>query len=119
LQEAKTMRNILALIGTAVLVFAVLGWYFGWYQLGAEPAADGHRKVIVDVNAQKIADDVKNGEQKVSDLITNQTKGSTVTPTPSTQPTDKKIPGQTTGFQFNADGSMSIVPPKVEFKTIE
>jgi hypothetical protein len=117
LQEALAMRNILALIGAAVLVFAVLGWYFGWYKLGAEPAADGHRKI--DVNTHKIVEDVKKGEQKVIDLITNETKGTTVAPTPPTPPVDKKVPGQTTGFQYNADGTWSIVPPKVTFKTIE
>jgi hypothetical protein len=112
------MRNILALIGAVVLIVAGLGWYFGWYQLGTDPASDGHRKINVDVNTQKIVDDVKKGEQKVSDLITHETKGSTppahTTTTPATQ---KKVDGQTTGFQFDKDGSVKIVLPKVEFKT--
>jgi hypothetical protein len=113
------MRNILALIGAAVLVFAVLGWYFGWYQLGTEPAADGHRKINVGVDPEKIVKDVEKAEQKVGNLITNDTKGTTVTPTPSTAPVDKKVPGQPTGFQFDANGGVTFTPPKVEFKTIE
>jgi hypothetical protein len=111
------MRNILALIGAAVLAFAVLGWYFGWYQLGTEPAADGHRKINVGVDPEKIVKDVNKAEQNVGDLITNKTKGTTVTPTPST--VDKNVPVKTTGFQFDANGGVTFKPPKVEFKTIE
>jgi hypothetical protein len=114
LQEAETMRNILALIGAAVVVFGGLGWYLGWYQLGTTPSGDGHRQINVDLNTKKIADDVKKGEQKVSDVISKETKG-TITPTPA--PGGNTVPGQTTGFQFNPDGSVTIVPPKVEFKT--
>ena len=105
------MRNILALIGAAVLVFAVLGWYFGWYQLGAEPAADGHRNINLNVNPQKIANDLKKGEQKVSDIITNETKGTSVSPAPP----EKKVQGQTKGLQENPDRSWTINP---QFKVI-
>jgi|ERR1022692_652548 hypothetical protein len=108
------MRNILALVGLAVVVFGGLGWYLGWYQLGTTPGADGHRQINVDLNTKKIADDVKKGEQKVSDVISKESNG-TIAPTPA--PDVKTVPGQTTGFQFNNDGSVTIVPPRVEFKT--
>ena len=104
------MRNILALIGAAVVSFGILGWYLGWYKIGTEPSADGHRKINVDLNTPKIAADVKTGEQKVINMLPGDSKGTPATP-------QKEVPAQTTGFQFNPDGSVTITPPKVEFKT--
>jgi hypothetical protein len=99
------MRNILALIGAAVLGFAVLGWYLQWYKVGTEPTSDGHRKVNIDFSTTKIAEDVKAGEQKVINALPTGDKGTTTTPAP-----EKKVQGQTTGFQFNPDGSVTIAP---------
>jgi hypothetical protein len=80
------MRNLLALIGAAVVVFAGLGWYLGWYQLGTQPGTDGHRTINVDLNTKKIQQD----EQKAVDFIKKETSGTPGTPTPKTvegQPT--------------------------------
>ena len=106
------MRNILALVGAAVVVFGGLGWYLGWYKVATEPTADGHRHINVDLNPKKILEDGQTGAKKVSDLISNETKGTPPAPVP-----EKKVEGQTTGFQFNSDGSATIVLPKIEFKS--
>ena len=107
------MKNILALIGLAVVLVAGLGWYLGWYQIGTEPGSDGHRKINVDVNTKKILEDEQNLQKKVSGALSNDNKGTPVTPTPAT-PNDKV---ETTGFKFENDGSVKMVFPKVEFKT--
>ena len=105
------MRNILALVGAAVVLFAVLGWYLKWYEPHVEPSADGHFKFNVDVNKKKIVEDGANGVQKVTGLISNESKGTTPTP-------EKKVEGKTTGYiQFNSDGTQSIILPKIEVKT--
>ncbi len=31
------MKNLLALVGAAVVTFAGLGWYLGWYNLTRQP----------------------------------------------------------------------------------
>ncbi|MBI3823884.1 MAG: hypothetical protein HY289_14540 [Planctomycetes bacterium] len=98
------MRNILALIGAVVVLVAAGGWYLGWYKLSTEPGADGHINIKADVDKQKILDDEKKAQQKVGEIINNQTSG-----TPADQ---KKVQGTTTSLQQNADGSWSINPPK-------
>ncbi len=60
------MRNLLALLGAAVLTFAGLGWYLGWYQVQPAPGASpGHQGVNVDIDARKIKADVHKGEEKI------------------------------------------------------
>lgn len=110
------MRNILALIGFLVVGFAVAGYFFGWYQLTSEPSPDGHRKFNVDVNTKKIGED----EQKVSDFISNQTKGTPSTPAPAPSnnpPKDKEV--QRTGFEYTPEGTWIVVPPKAEYKSFD
>ena len=100
------MKNLLALVGLVVVGVGGVGWYLGWYQIGSEPAPNGHRHIEVDVNAKKIADDLKKGEQKVSGILhTNDGKGTTVIPTP------EKKDIQPVGLQFTNDGATIILPP--------
>jgi len=69
------MRNLLALVGAAILTFGGLGWYLGWYKLEPAPSsAPGHHSVTVDINAQKIATDLNEGEQKAKQVIEDATK---------------------------------------------
>ena len=38
------MRNLLALVGAALVAFLGLGWYLDWYHITPKPAtATGHR----------------------------------------------------------------------------
>jgi hypothetical protein len=68
------MRNLLALLGFALVTFLVVGWYLDWYHVtpraGATP---GHRSVEIDINSKKIGEDVHRGvqagEKKVQDLL--------------------------------------------------
>ena len=103
------MKNILALIGLAVVLFAGLGWYLGWYKLGVEPAADGHRKINVDVDVNKIKSDAKKGEQKIEQVITPGSNGAT------SAPTEKKVEATPTGMRINPDGTVDLITfPKLD-----
>ncbi len=68
------MKNLLAFVAAAVLMFAGVGWYLDWFQVLGGPAASGHYNVNLDFNAKKIGDDVKNGEEKVADAIDKASK---------------------------------------------
>jgi len=63
------MRNFLAFVGAAVVVFLGLGWYLGWYNITPEKAGPGQTRIQVDINKDKIGSDVKKGAEKVEDFI--------------------------------------------------
>ncbi len=63
------MRNFLALLAFALLTLAAVGWYRGWYEVRREPAKPGHQNVEIDIDTNKIGDDLHKGGQKVQDLI--------------------------------------------------
>ncbi|HEY1375923.1 MAG TPA: hypothetical protein VGF55_03980 [Gemmataceae bacterium] len=60
------MRNLLALLGAALVTFLAIGWYLDWYHItpraGATP---GHRSVEIDINSKKIGEDVHKGVEAV------------------------------------------------------
>jgi hypothetical protein len=61
------MRNLLAFTAAVVLTVAGLGWYLGWYRVHSAPASDGHHKVNIDINTDKITDDIERAEKKILD----------------------------------------------------
>jgi hypothetical protein len=79
LVDEETMRNLLALLGFALVTFLVVGYYLNWYHItpqSANPA--GHQGVVIDINKKKIGDDVnrglKAGEEAVHDAIDKNDK---------------------------------------------
>ena len=78
------MRNTLALLAAGVLAVAGLGWYLGWYQVKSTPLPDGHRAINIDVNAQKIVEDVnkeiKQGSQKLDEILHSKGGQSSIVP---------------------------------------
>ena len=63
------MRNLLALLATAVIVFAAVGWYLGWYKIQTNVPQDGHQSINVDLNNKKIKADILRGEQRLHKAI--------------------------------------------------
>jgi hypothetical protein len=80
------MRNLLALLGFALVTFLALGWYLDWYRITPKASATaGHQGVEIDINRKKIGEDVsrgiKVGEDKVHQLIDKDGK-----PVPASAP---------------------------------
>ena len=64
------MRNLLALLGFALVTFLVVGWYLDWYHVTPKAGATpGHRSVEIDINSKKIGEDVHKGVQAGSEKI--------------------------------------------------
>jgi hypothetical protein len=69
------MKNLLALLATAVIAFFGLGWYLDWYRFSTAPGeAPGRRSVTIDVDTQKIGKDLKNGSNKLQSALENATR---------------------------------------------
>ncbi|MCX7701913.1 MAG: hypothetical protein N2039_13630 [Gemmataceae bacterium] len=71
------MRNFLAFIGATVVVFLGLGWYLGWYQVTSQSAGPGQSRLQVDINRDKISQDIKRGAEGVQEAFekARQTNG--------------------------------------------
>lgn len=76
------MRNLLALVGLAVVVFLGLGWYLGWYSFVLTPGSDGGYQFQGVVKSKKIGEDVQQAREKVGKILS---AGPTEA-TPPTQP---------------------------------
>jgi hypothetical protein len=64
------MRNLLALLGFALVTFLIVGWYLDWYHVTPrQTTAPGHQGLEIDVNRKKIGDDVNKGIKAGEDEI--------------------------------------------------
>jgi hypothetical protein len=80
------MRNILALIGAAVVAFLVVGWYLGWYEISRTASPGGKQAFQVDVNSDKITDDVKKAGEQGAGIVDQLRDKSKAQPKPETGP---------------------------------
>lgn len=63
------MRNLLAFLAAAVLVVGGVGWYLDWFKFSSSPLSDGHHNVSIDINSNKITDDLNKGGKKIEEMI--------------------------------------------------
>jgi len=63
------MRNLLAVFALALIGFAAIGWYRGWYAIETAPTANGGRNINIDVNSAKIKTDLSTGKQKLRNIL--------------------------------------------------
>ncbi len=63
------MKNLLAFLGAAVLVFAGVGVYLNWFHIARGPAVAGHKAFNIDLNTDKIESDAQKGGEKVLSAI--------------------------------------------------
>ena len=63
------MKNLLAFLGAAVLVFVGVGVYLNWFHHRPRPSAAGHKAFNIDLNTDKIKSDAEKGGEKVVDAI--------------------------------------------------
>src|SRR5262245_24792212 len=103
------MRNLLALLAAGVLVFLGIGWYLGWYKISSTPGADGHRQISIDLNTNKIKEDVNKGESRLHDALTNDKNQSSPNKVTTGIPTSLR-PTDDGGFVLPVDNSNSPPP---------
>jgi hypothetical protein len=115
------MRNLLALAALGLIVFFGVGWFLGWYKVQTTPTADGHRQIAIDLNTDKIKNDVTTEENKLHDLLAGkdgQTPPTTNTNTPTKGTAASFSPADDGSFIFPAanttppSGGPALPPPR-------
>lgn len=96
------MRNLLALGAAALIGFAGIGWYLGWYKFQTE-ATDTGRQIKIDLDTPKIKQDVGAGREKLRNYLASDENATSNSPSsnPSTPPNSSVTPA---GFQRAQDG---------------
>ena len=106
------MRNLFALVGAAVVAFAVIGWFRGWYSFQTVPTSPGHYNVNIDVNREKISSDVGTAKQVVADKL----QGGSHPVTSQPLPPDQKAPGFNVNVRPTGEtGGGFTLPPLPDF----
>ncbi len=78
------MRNLLSLLGAALVAFLGLGWYLDWYHITPKSAAaPGHRSLEIDINSKKITQDVGHGVKVGSERLNDLLDGARKPPAPA------------------------------------
>ncbi len=90
------MKNLLALGAAALLGFAGIGWYLGWYSFQATPTATGEH-ISIDLNTPKIKQDVGKGKEKLRDYLSSDDKNPSVSTSPAPQQSGNSV--TPTGYQ--------------------
>lgn len=68
------MRNLLALIGLAVVVVGGAGWYLGWYKVDVTKAPDGKPQITTTIDTSKATVDVQHGAKHGWELLAEQAR---------------------------------------------
>ena len=63
------MRNLLAFLAFALLVFLGLGWYFGWYKIEKVPTVTGRPGYQIEIDSKKIKQDGTKFLERASDEL--------------------------------------------------
>ncbi|QEL15707.1 hypothetical protein [Limnoglobus roseus] len=89
------MRNLLALLGLALVLFFGIGYFRGWYTFNFATGTDGKTNISIGVDRTKVGGDLedwrKTAGEKIDQLKTTKTDGQ-VQPAGGTQTTGTQQP---------------------------
>jgi hypothetical protein len=119
------MRNLLALLGAAVVTFAFVGWLLDWYSIKRDPSGKGAGPLRIDINTPRISNDLAKGREKVQKFLNAPDQGSAEPPPAPKQEEKPQAPPAPTPpretpripllppsvYQVLPDGTIVIRPP--------
>lgn len=106
------MRNLLALVGAAVVTILGVGWYLDWFHVHRAPSVNGKTNINVEFNTNKISDDLHKGSEKLQSAIEKKLadKKEETPPNPFNLTSEKKdVPVD----RFNLDPPTLLPPSSV------
>src|SRR5262249_16940830 len=86
------MRSLLTLIGAAVVTFAVVGYFLGWYRIHTAPGPEGRPQMNIDFNGTKIKEDLSKGKTKLLSVLGHHGQGAPNAPPPAPNGTTPPAP---------------------------
>jgi hypothetical protein len=63
------VKSLVYLLFLGLVIFAVAGWFLDWYNIGDASNKDGKHHVSLDIDGNKIRQDLNKGEVKLQDTI--------------------------------------------------
>src|SRR5262245_35010363 len=108
------MRNLLALVGLAVVAFGGVGWYLDWFNIRSTPAPVGPRGLNIDIDTVKIKEDLHRGSVKVQQALEKNKDAAEAKAKAAAAQAQDTV--KTPQFEIKAPG-IQIKPPQLEIKT--
>jgi hypothetical protein len=99
------MKNLLALLGLAIVVVGGVGYYQGWFKFSVSRNLDGSLRVQTDVNTAQASSDISQIGKKVEDIVEKHIEPSTAPATthgPMTTPATSSPTSSPTSLQDGA-----------------
>lgn len=88
------MKNIIFLLFLAIFAFAIIGWFLDWYAIADVRSDGGRHQFQIDIDANKIRQDIDKGQSKLQGTINRIQHPADVGPLPEmAQPPVQKTEG--------------------------
>jgi hypothetical protein len=83
------MKNLVYLLFLALVAFGAVGYFLNWYQFTDTKSTTGHRRLTLDIDANKVREDVQKGETKLNQALENY-RSEPLAPSSAPTPVDSK-----------------------------
>jgi hypothetical protein len=98
------MRNLFALIGFAIVAFAVVGWYCGWYRLSVQKGEGGKAEIQTVVDTKKVTEDSTAFFHKLGQLLSQKTQATGAGTNPAGEKTGNASGSNKAGTTSSSSG---------------
>jgi hypothetical protein len=65
------VKNLVFLLFLVLVGFSVAGYFLNWYKFTDDKSAAGHRHLSIDIDTNKVGQDLKKGETRLGETIQN------------------------------------------------
>lgn len=106
------MKNLLALVGLAVVGFGGVGWYMGWYKVKVDRGTGGELQVHTNVDTKKVAEDSGNWLQQAGKFMETKVQKASEDAKTAQPGAGGTTPGPVTTPSGNANQGSWLLPPQ-------
>lgn len=111
------MRNMLAFVAALLITLGAVGFYLGWFNVHSAPGPEGNTSFRLDVNTNKIGEDIRKAEEKLQQrLAENSKSGETASKkekTSTEQQSQKSLVGKKNAVEKKSGTELPPMPGAV------